>query len=131
VHISSPTTQVPAAEPSGCRVQVDVCRLAVVWNGRSIICASAKIRRSDWFGETHVQEQQPSSEEMPYRDPDRRATYQRERRRAGQASGGSTLGQLCGAHESLPRVWRYLPVSESDVRTARGSWEALKGLGGP
>lgn len=26
--------------------------------------------------------------------------------------------------------WRYLLLSESDVRTAKGSWEALKGLGG-
>jgi hypothetical protein len=26
--------------------------------------------------------------------------------------------------------WRYLLLSESDVKTAKGSWEALKALGG-
>ena len=42
------------------------------------------------------------------------------RRWANSVSGDETVGAC----------WRYLLVSESDVKTARGSWEALKGLGG-
>jgi len=42
------------------------------------------------------------------------------RRWANYVSGDETVGAC----------WRYLLVSESDVKTARGSWEALKGLGG-
>ncbi|MGH9175518.1 MAG: hypothetical protein ACRD1H_14225, partial [Vicinamibacterales bacterium] len=34
------------------------------------------------------------------------------------------------ADERVGVPWRYVLVSESDVRTARGSWEALTGLGG-
>ena len=34
------------------------------------------------------------------------------------------------ADEQVGAVWRYLLVSESDVRTAKGSWKALKGLCG-
>lgn len=34
------------------------------------------------------------------------------------------------ADDKVARAWRYLLVSESDVRTATGSWEALKKLGG-
>jgi len=33
--------------------------------------------------------------------------------------------------ETVAACWRYLLVSETDVKTAKGSWEALKGLGGP
>jgi type III restriction enzyme len=32
--------------------------------------------------------------------------------------------------QSVGVTWRYLLVSESDVDTARGSWPALKKLGG-
>jgi len=42
------------------------------------------------------------------------------RRWANYVSGDDTVGTR----------WRYLLVSESDVKMARGSWEALKGLGG-
>jgi type III restriction enzyme len=34
------------------------------------------------------------------------------------------------ADDKVLATWRYLLVSETDVRTAKGSWEALKGLGG-
>ena len=34
------------------------------------------------------------------------------------------------ADESMGTIWCYLLVSETDVRTAKGSWEALKALGG-
>ena len=34
------------------------------------------------------------------------------------------------ADEKVGTRWRYLLVSEADVKTARGSWDALKGLGG-
>ena len=33
------------------------------------------------------------------------------------------------ADEKVGATWRYLLVSGSDVRTAKGSWEALKALG--
>jgi type III restriction enzyme len=34
------------------------------------------------------------------------------------------------ADDTVTVPWRYLLVSESDVETAKGSWEALKKLGG-
>jgi len=34
------------------------------------------------------------------------------------------------ADESVGTIWRYLLVSETDVKIARGSWEALKAVGG-
>jgi type III restriction enzyme len=34
------------------------------------------------------------------------------------------------ADETVGTVWRYLLVSETDIRTAKGSWQALKALGG-
>ncbi len=34
------------------------------------------------------------------------------------------------ADDSVDTTWRYLLVSESDVETAKGSWTALKKLGG-
>ena len=34
------------------------------------------------------------------------------------------------ADEKVRATWRYLIVSESDVDTAKGSWSALKKLGG-
>jgi len=42
------------------------------------------------------------------------------RRWANHVSGDEIVGAC----------WRYLLISESDVKTARGSWEALEGLGG-
>lgn len=33
------------------------------------------------------------------------------------------------ADDQVNTTWRYLLVSEADVKTARGSWEALKALG--
>ncbi len=35
------------------------------------------------------------------------------------------------ADEKVGATWRYLLISETDVRTARGSWEVLRCLGGP
>jgi type III restriction enzyme len=32
--------------------------------------------------------------------------------------------------EKVGTRWRYLLLSETDVRAAKGSWDALKGLGG-
>lgn len=34
------------------------------------------------------------------------------------------------ADEKVGTRWRYLLLSETDVRTAKGSWDAMKGLGG-
>jgi type III restriction enzyme len=34
------------------------------------------------------------------------------------------------ADEKVGATWRYLLVSESDVETAKGSWSALRTLGG-
>ncbi|MFV1991355.1 MAG: hypothetical protein ACC652_11520, partial [Acidimicrobiales bacterium] len=33
------------------------------------------------------------------------------------------------ADEKVDVTWRYLLVSETDIEQAKGSWEALKGLG--
>jgi type III restriction enzyme len=35
------------------------------------------------------------------------------------------------ASDDVSVTWRYLLVSEADIETAKGSWEALKKLGGP
>jgi hypothetical protein len=35
-----------------------------------------------------------------------------------------------GSYEQVEAVWRYLIVPETDVETAKGSWRALKKLGG-
>ena len=32
------------------------------------------------------------------------------------------------SHEQVNTTWRYLLASETDVKTARGSWPALKSL---
>jgi len=42
------------------------------------------------------------------------------RRWANYVSGDDKVGTC----------WRYLLVSETDVKNAKGSWDALKGLGG-
>jgi type III restriction enzyme len=34
------------------------------------------------------------------------------------------------ADESVGTTWRYILASESDVKTAKGSWQALKQLAG-
>ncbi len=34
------------------------------------------------------------------------------------------------ASDEVKVTWRYLLVSEDDIATAKGSWEALKKLGG-
>jgi type III restriction enzyme len=34
------------------------------------------------------------------------------------------------ADDKVDVQWRYLLVSEADVKTANGSWDALKRLGG-
>jgi hypothetical protein len=37
--------------------------------------------------------------------------------------------RLLAADEKTGVPWRYLLVSESDIETAKGSWDALKALG--
>lgn len=40
------------------------------------------------------------------------------------------MGQLRERRREGRHALRYLLVSETDVKNAKGSWEALKGLGG-
>ena len=43
---------------------------------------------------------------------------------------GRRAANYITADEKVGVNWRYLLVSESDVDTAKGSWDALKKLGG-
>lgn len=47
----------------------------------------------------------------------------------GKREAAKRWANHVSADESVGVVWRYLLVSESDVNTAHGSWEALKRLG--
>jgi type III restriction enzyme len=48
----------------------------------------------------------------------------------GKRDAATRWANHVSADEKVSVVWRYLLVCESDVKTARGSWEALKKLGG-
>ena len=47
----------------------------------------------------------------------------------GKREAARRWANYVSADDSVGSVWRYLLVSESDVQTAKGSWEALKTLG--
>ncbi|MBJ7595058.1 MAG: hypothetical protein JF886_09400 [Candidatus Dormibacteraeota bacterium] len=40
------------------------------------------------------------------------------------------LGNHVSSDEAVGAVWRYVLLSERDVKTAKGTWEAMKGLAG-
>jgi len=48
----------------------------------------------------------------------------------GKRDAARRWANYVSADEKVGTRWRYLLVSEADVKTARGSWEALKGAGG-
>jgi len=48
----------------------------------------------------------------------------------GKRDAARRWANYVSADDSVGITWRYLLVSESDVETARGSWEALRKLGG-
>jgi type III restriction enzyme len=48
----------------------------------------------------------------------------------GKRQAARRWANYVSANEKVATNWSYLLVSESDVKTAKGSWEALKGLGG-
>jgi len=48
----------------------------------------------------------------------------------GKREAARRWANYVSGDEAVGTCWRYLLVSETDVKTARGSWEALKGLGG-
>jgi len=48
----------------------------------------------------------------------------------GKREAATRWANHVSADETVGAVWRYLLVSESDVRTAKGSWQALRALGG-
>jgi type III restriction enzyme len=47
----------------------------------------------------------------------------------GKREAAARWAQHVSADPAVGTIWRYLLVSESDVETAKGSWEALKHLG--
>ncbi len=47
----------------------------------------------------------------------------------GKREAARRWANYVSADEKVGVRWRYLLVSETDVKTAKGSWEALKGLG--
>jgi len=48
----------------------------------------------------------------------------------GKRDAARRWANYVSADDAVGITWRYLLVSESDVETARGSWEALRKLGG-
>lgn len=48
----------------------------------------------------------------------------------GKREAAKRWANYVTADEKVGVPWRYLLVSESDVETAKGSWPALKRLGG-
>jgi type III restriction enzyme len=48
----------------------------------------------------------------------------------GKRDAATRWANHVSADDKVSVEWRYLLVCESDVKTARGSWEALKKLGG-
>jgi len=48
----------------------------------------------------------------------------------GKREAARRWANYVSGDDKVGTAWRYLLVSESDVKTARGSWEALKRLGG-
>ncbi len=48
----------------------------------------------------------------------------------GKREAAQRWANYVSGDEKVGTCWRYLLVSEADVKTAKGSWEALKGLGG-
>jgi type III restriction enzyme len=49
---------------------------------------------------------------------------------AGKREAAQRWANYVSADEKVGARWRYLLVSESDVKTAKGSWQSLKALGG-
>ena len=49
---------------------------------------------------------------------------------AGKREAARRWANHVSADKKVGARWRYLLVSESDVRTAKGSWQSLKALGG-
>jgi type III restriction enzyme len=47
----------------------------------------------------------------------------------GKRTAAQRWANYVSADELVRKTWRYLLVSETDVKTARGSWDALKKLG--
>lgn len=47
----------------------------------------------------------------------------------GKREAARRWANYVSADDRVDTTWRYLLVSEDDVKTAKGSWEALKGLG--
>jgi type III restriction enzyme len=47
----------------------------------------------------------------------------------GKRDAATRWANHVSADDQVGVLWRYLLVSEADVTTAKGSWEALKGLG--
>jgi type III restriction enzyme len=48
----------------------------------------------------------------------------------GKREAAKRWANHVNAEPAVGARWNYLLVSETDVRTAKGSWEALKRLGG-
>jgi len=48
----------------------------------------------------------------------------------GKREAARRWANYVSADEQVGMRWRYLLASETDIRTAKGSWAALKGLGG-
>jgi type III restriction enzyme len=48
----------------------------------------------------------------------------------GKRDAARRWANYVSGDEKVGACWRYLLVSEADVKTAKGSWDALKGLGG-
>jgi len=91
------------------------CDLPILWSGAREYnpdFVAVDTEGTYWVIEVEMDKEMTSADVQGKRDAARRcANYVR-------------------ADERVGTRWRYLLVSEADVKTARGSWQALKGLGG-
>ncbi len=96
-------------------VRLQIGDLPILWTGaREYNPDFIAIDREDghWVIEVKMDKEMASDEVREKRDAARR------------------WASHVSAEEAVGERWRYLLVSEADVKMARGSWEALKGLGG-
>lgn len=106
---------VDAADAVLCWVRLHIGELPILWNGAGqeynpdlvVIEGSG----DHWVVEVKMDKEMNSADVL------------------GKREAAKRWANYVTADEAVVATWRYLLVSELDVETARGSWEALKRLG--
>ena len=100
----------------GCWVRLHVKELPILWNSGGqqynpdLIVIDAD--GTHWVVETKMNKEMESEDVL------------------GKREAAVRWAQHVSASDEVDVPWRYLLVSEADIATAKGSWEALKKLGG-